>query len=48
MQEVQLIESDIVTKIQNSSKIEQKEKESFLHLIMYFTPIELEELKLII
>lgn len=48
MQEVQIIESDIIQKIQSSTKIEQKEKDSFLHLIMYFTPSEIEELKLII
>lgn len=48
MQETQIVESDIITKIQNSSKIDTKEKQSFLHLIMYFTPMEIEELKLII
>ena len=48
MQEEQLVESDILTKIQYSDKIDSKEKESFLHLIMYFTPGEIEELKLII
>jgi len=48
MQEENIIESDIITKIQFSNKIDTKEKESFLHLIMYFTPWEIEELKLII
>lgn len=48
MQQIELINIDITTKIQNSSKIDEKEKNSFLHLIMYFTPSEIEELKLII
>ncbi|MDD2565449.1 MAG: hypothetical protein PHZ26_00160 [Candidatus Gracilibacteria bacterium] len=48
MQQENLIESDILTKIQNSDKIDSKERNSFLHLIMYFTPNEIEELRLII
>lgn len=43
-----IVESDIFIKIHNSSKISTEEKQSFLNLIMYFTPIEIEELKLII
>lgn len=48
MVEEKIIEQDIVTKIQNSKEINPKEKKSLLHLIMYFTPREIEELRLII
>ena len=43
-----LIESDIVVKIQNSDLIDEHEKQSFIRLIMYMTPSEIEELKLMI
>ena len=43
-----IVESDIVDKIRNSKNIDDTEKQNFLSLIMYFTPSEIEELKLII
>lgn len=43
-----IVETDIVTKIKNSTRISQSEKDSFIHLIMYFTPIEIEELRMLI
>jgi len=48
MKQENIIETDILTKIQNSDKIDANERNSLLHLIMYFTPTEIEELKLII
>lgn len=48
MNQENIIESDILIKIQNSNKIDAIERNSLLHLIMYFTPTEIEELKLII
>lgn len=39
-----LVESDMVTRISNSS-LDEHEKQNFLHLLAYFTPAELEELK---
>jgi hypothetical protein len=43
-----LIESDILVRIMTSNKIDASEKQSFAHLISYFTPSEIEELKLIL
>jgi len=43
-----IYESNINTKILNSKLLNQKEKESFLKFITYFTPKEIEELKFII
>lgn len=43
-----LVETDIQSKIRNSKNIDENEKQSFLNLLMYFTPWEIEELKLII
>lgn len=43
-----IYESDISTKIINSKFLNQEEKQSFLKLIIYFTPQEIEELRLII
>ena len=42
-----LVESDIASRIEHSS-LTQKEKENFLKLLSYFTPDEIEELKLIL
>lgn len=43
-----IVESDIVTKILSSTNIDEEEKKNFVNLIMYFTSTEIEELKLII
>lgn len=45
--ETLIVESDITTKIHNSS-LPEKEKENFLKLLSYFTPAEIEELKMIL
>ncbi len=45
--EILIVESDITTKIHNSS-LPEKEKENFLKLLSYFTPLEIEELKMIL
>ncbi len=43
-----IVETEIVDKIRNSKNIDDNEKQNFLSLIMYFTPAEIEELKMII
>lgn len=43
-----ICENDIITKIKTSSLIDQFQKQDFLNLISYFTPNEIEELKLLI
>ena len=43
-----LLEPDIRTKIAFSKKMEEREKKDFMNLLPYLTPLELEELKLLI
>ncbi|MDD2891919.1 MAG: hypothetical protein PHQ95_03060 [Candidatus Gracilibacteria bacterium] len=43
-----LIETDIVSKIRTSEKIGPAEKNNFLHLLSYFTPGEIDELRLLL
>ncbi|EKE26268.1 MAG: hypothetical protein ACD_4C00350G0004 [uncultured bacterium (gcode 4)] len=44
-----IYETDIITKIKTSILIEsEEEKQNFINLISYFTPKELEELRLLI
>ena len=40
-----LVETDIETKIRTSSELNDNEKDQFTHLLSYFTPTELEELR---
>lgn len=47
-QQKKIIEPSILDMIRNSTKIEESEKREFISLIMYFTPMEIEELRLII
>lgn len=47
-EKIKIVESKIETRILNSEKIDDKEKRNLLSLISYFTPSEIEELKLII
>ena len=42
------IETDIVSKIRTSEAIGPDEKNHFLHLLSYFTPGELDELRLLL
>jgi hypothetical protein len=42
-----IVQSDIQTRI-ISSDLTEKEKENFLNLLSYFTPEEIEELKVIL
>lgn len=48
MKTEQIVQNDILVLIRNSPVISADEKETFLSLIMYFTPSEIEELKLMI
>lgn len=48
MQTQSIIESDIASKIMNSDKIDDIERNNFLNLLSYFTQQEIEELKMII
>lgn len=43
-----LIETDIASKIRTSEAIGSEEKNHFLHLLSYFTPGELDELRLLL
>lgn len=43
-----LIESDIESRIRTSEAIGPEEKNHFLHLLSYFTPGELDELRLLL
>lgn len=43
-----LIETDIQTKILTSEEIPPEQKNQFLNLISYFTPMEIEELRLLL
>ncbi|EKE27592.1 MAG: hypothetical protein ACD_3C00188G0008 [uncultured bacterium (gcode 4)] len=48
MKTEQIVENDIIVRLQNSIVINDDERQTFLSLIMYFTPWEIEELKLMI
>ncbi|MDD2916456.1 MAG: hypothetical protein PHH70_01285 [Candidatus Gracilibacteria bacterium] len=43
-----LIETDIESRIRSSETIGPDEKNNFLHLLSYFTPGELDELRLLL
>ncbi|EKD29614.1 MAG: hypothetical protein ACD_78C00336G0004 [uncultured bacterium (gcode 4)] len=43
-----LIETDIASKIRTSKAIGPEEKNHFLHLLSYFTPGEIDELRLLL
>ena len=43
-----LVETDIESKIRTSEVIGPEEKNHFLHLLSYFTPRELDELRLLL
>ena len=43
-----ICENDIITKIKTSSLIDEGQKQAFINLISYFTPVEIEELKFLI
>ena len=43
-----LVEVPITDKIRNSIKLDDDEKEQFLNLILYFTPSEIEELRMLV
>ncbi|MDD5376994.1 MAG: hypothetical protein PHH16_02645 [Candidatus Gracilibacteria bacterium] len=43
-----LIETDIESKIRTSETLKPEEKNHFLHLLSYFTPGELDELRLLL
>ncbi len=43
-----LIETDIASKIRTSNAIGPEEKNHFLHLLSYFTPGEIDELRLLL
>lgn len=42
-----ICENDIITKIRNSQRVNESQKQEFINLICYFTPWEIEELKLL-
>lgn len=43
-----LVETDIESKILASQELKPEEKNNFLHLLSYFTPREIEELRLLL
>lgn len=43
-----IVETDIASKIRTSEMISNDEKNHFLHLLSYFTPGELDELRLLL
>ena len=43
-----IIETDIASKIRTSEMLKPEEKNTFLHLLSYFTPGELDELRLLL
>ena len=43
-----LVETDIESRIRTSETIGPEEKNTFLHLLSYFTPGELDELRLLL
>lgn len=43
-----IVETDIESQIRVSETLSPEEKEQFLHLLSYFTPGELEELKMLL
>ncbi len=43
-----IVETDIASKIRTSEMIGSDEKNHFLHLLSYFTPGELDELRLLL
>ena len=43
-----IIETDIESRIRTSKTIGPEEKNNFLHLLSYFTPGELDELRLLL
>lgn len=43
-----LIETDIASKIRTSEVLKPEEKNHFLHLLSYFTPREIDELRLLL
>ena len=43
-----LIETDMESKIRTSEALRPEEKNHFLHLLSYFTPGELDELRLLL
>lgn len=43
-----IVETDIESKIRTSEVLKTEEKNHFLHLLSYFTPGELDELRLLL
>jgi hypothetical protein len=43
-----ICENDIITKIKTSNQMDEAQKQDFINLISYFTPVEIEELKFLI
>lgn len=43
-----ICENDIVTQIQISEQVDPNQKQEFINLISYFTPMEIEQLRLLL